>query len=129
VPTAIHDPVMIGQAWDGFASPRTLGAHPPPLIHVYVNDVDALHERAKTAGADVTDLESRRPGIVASRRRIPRVKSGSSRSASQTPPQRTDSRYSQPQPSPSASRRKTSGPTTLTVPVYLGPFPLPPMQS
>jgi uncharacterized glyoxalase superfamily protein PhnB len=57
VPPAIHDPVMIGQAWDGFASPRTLGAHPPPLIHVYVNDVDALHERAKTAGADVTDLE------------------------------------------------------------------------
>jgi uncharacterized glyoxalase superfamily protein PhnB len=49
--------VMIGQAWDGFASPRTLGAHPPSLIHVYVNDVDALHERAKTAGADVTDLE------------------------------------------------------------------------
>jgi uncharacterized glyoxalase superfamily protein PhnB len=49
--------VMIGQAWDGFSSPRSLGVHPPSLIHVYVNDVDALHGRAKGAGADVTDLE------------------------------------------------------------------------
>jgi uncharacterized glyoxalase superfamily protein PhnB len=49
--------VMIGQAWDEFSSPRSLGVHPPSLIHVYVNGVDALHERAKTAGADVTDLE------------------------------------------------------------------------
>jgi uncharacterized glyoxalase superfamily protein PhnB len=49
--------VMIGQAWDGFSSPRSLGVHPPSLIHVYVNDVDALHERAKSAGAEVTDLE------------------------------------------------------------------------
>jgi uncharacterized glyoxalase superfamily protein PhnB len=50
--------VMLGQAWDGFSSPRSLGVHPPSLIHVYVNDVDALHERAKGAGADVTDLET-----------------------------------------------------------------------
>jgi PhnB protein len=49
--------VMIGQAWDGFSSPRSLGAHPPSLIHVYVSDVDALHERAKNAGAEVTELE------------------------------------------------------------------------
>jgi PhnB protein len=49
--------VMIGQAWDGFSSPRSLGAHPPSLIHVYVSDVDALHERAKSARAEVTDLE------------------------------------------------------------------------
>jgi uncharacterized glyoxalase superfamily protein PhnB len=49
--------VMIGQAWDGFSSPRTLGVYPPSLIHVYVNDVDVLHERAKEAGADVSDLE------------------------------------------------------------------------
>jgi uncharacterized glyoxalase superfamily protein PhnB len=49
--------VMIGQGWEGFSSPRSLGVHPPSLIHVYVNDVDALHERAKTAGAEVTDLE------------------------------------------------------------------------
>jgi PhnB protein len=49
--------VMIGQAGDWFSSPRSLGVHPPSLIHVYVNDVDALHERAKTAGAELTDLE------------------------------------------------------------------------
>lgn len=49
--------VMVGQAWDGFSSPRTLGTHPPALLHVYVNDVDALHERAATAGAEVTGLE------------------------------------------------------------------------
>jgi uncharacterized glyoxalase superfamily protein PhnB len=49
--------VMIGQAGDGFSSPRTLGAFPPSLVHVYVDDVVALHERARRAGADVTDLE------------------------------------------------------------------------
>jgi uncharacterized glyoxalase superfamily protein PhnB len=49
--------VMIGQAWDGFSSPRSLGAHPPSLIHVYVHDVEELHEHAKAAGADLTDLE------------------------------------------------------------------------
>ena len=49
--------VMVGQAWDGFSSPRTLGVHPPSLIHVYVDDVDALHGRARRAGADVTELE------------------------------------------------------------------------
>ena len=50
--------VMVGQAWDGFSSPRSLGAHAPSLVHVYVNDVGALHERAKAAGADVTGLET-----------------------------------------------------------------------
>jgi uncharacterized glyoxalase superfamily protein PhnB len=49
--------VMLGQAGEGFSSPRTLGAYPPCLIHVYVNGVDALHKRAKDAGADVTELE------------------------------------------------------------------------
>ena len=49
--------VMLGQAGEGFSSPRTLGAYPACLIHVYVNDVDALHERAKSVGADVTELE------------------------------------------------------------------------
>ena len=49
--------VMLGQAWDGFSSPRSLGLHPPSLVHVYVQAVDALHARAKNAGADVTDLE------------------------------------------------------------------------
>lgn len=49
--------VMLGQAGQGFKSPRTLGADPPSLVHVYVDGVDALHERARTAGAEVTDLE------------------------------------------------------------------------
>ncbi len=49
--------VMLGQAGEGFSSPRTLGVHPPSLVHVYVDGVDALHERAKAAGAEVTELE------------------------------------------------------------------------
>jgi uncharacterized glyoxalase superfamily protein PhnB len=49
--------VMLGQAGEGFASPRTLDAFPPAMIHVYVDDVEALHQRAKAAGADVTELE------------------------------------------------------------------------
>jgi uncharacterized glyoxalase superfamily protein PhnB len=49
--------VMLGQAGESFSSPRTLGSFPPSMIHVYVNDVDALHGRAKDAGAEVTDLE------------------------------------------------------------------------
>ena len=49
--------VMLGQAWDGFASPRTLGTHPPSLVHVYVDDVSALHARARGTHADVTELE------------------------------------------------------------------------
>ena len=47
--------VMLGQA--GKASPRTLGAFPPSMIHIYVDDVEALHMRSTDAGADVTDLE------------------------------------------------------------------------
>ena len=35
--------VMLGQAWPGFRSARSLGAHPPSLVHVYVDDVSALH--------------------------------------------------------------------------------------
>jgi PhnB protein len=49
--------VMIGQAGEEFRSPRSLGAYPPSLVHVYVSDVDALHERAEAAGADVGELE------------------------------------------------------------------------
>jgi uncharacterized glyoxalase superfamily protein PhnB len=49
--------VMLGQAGEGFSSPRSLGVYPSSLVHVYVNDVDALHDRAKGAAADVTDLE------------------------------------------------------------------------
>jgi PhnB protein len=49
--------VMLGQAWEGYASPRTLDAHPSSLVHVYVDDVSELHDRARDAGADVTDLD------------------------------------------------------------------------
>ena len=49
--------VMLGQAWDGFQSPRTLGQHPPSMTHVYVDDVEALHARAQQAGAEITELE------------------------------------------------------------------------
>jgi PhnB protein len=49
--------VMLGQAWDGFRSARSLGSHPSSLVHVYVEDVEALHARARAAGADVTELE------------------------------------------------------------------------
>jgi len=49
--------VMLGQAGESFSSPRTLGAFPPSMIHVYVDDVRALHERATESGAEVTDLE------------------------------------------------------------------------
>ncbi len=48
--------VMVGQASESFKSSRTLGVFPPSMVHVYVDGVDALHERAKAAGADVTDL-------------------------------------------------------------------------
>ena len=51
---------------------------PPSMVHVYIEDVESFHERAKQAGAEVTDLElspagdrrfhahgSRRPRVVA----------------------------------------------------------------
>lgn len=49
--------VMVGQAWEGFLSAKSLGAHPPTLIHVYVQDGEALHKRATRAGAEASDLE------------------------------------------------------------------------
>src|SRR5437867_12717834 len=73
--------VMVGQAWEGFKSPRSVGASPPSLIHVYVDDVDALHSQAQAAGAEVTDLEMHRSAIVASPPLIPRARSGYSLSA------------------------------------------------
>ena len=50
--------VMVGQAGESFRSPRTLDAYPSVLVHFYVDDVEALQERATAAGADVTDLET-----------------------------------------------------------------------
>jgi PhnB protein len=49
--------VMLGQAGESFKSPRTLDVFPPSMVHVYVEDVDALHARARAAGADAGDLE------------------------------------------------------------------------
>jgi uncharacterized glyoxalase superfamily protein PhnB len=49
--------VMLGQAWPGFKGPRSLGVDAPCMIHVYVADVEAVHRRARAAGAKATDLE------------------------------------------------------------------------
>jgi len=49
--------VMLGQMGPDFRSPRSLGIDPASMVHVYVADVQALHERAVSAGAHVTDLE------------------------------------------------------------------------
>jgi uncharacterized glyoxalase superfamily protein PhnB len=49
--------VMVGQAGKGFSSPRTLDVFPSSMVHVYVNDVESVHARAKQAGAEVTELE------------------------------------------------------------------------
>ena len=49
--------VMVGQAGEGFSSPSTLNVVPHSMVHVYVEDVESLHARAKQAGAQVTDLE------------------------------------------------------------------------
>lgn len=49
--------VMLGQAGEAFQSPKRLGAQPSSLVHVYVDDVSALHERAKSSGAEVSELE------------------------------------------------------------------------
>jgi len=49
--------VMLGQAGEGFRSRSASGSGATALIHVYVDDVEALHERAGAAGADVSELE------------------------------------------------------------------------
>ena len=49
--------VMLGQAGEGFAGPRTLGIFPPVLVHFYVDGVEGLHRRAAAAGAEISELE------------------------------------------------------------------------
>jgi uncharacterized glyoxalase superfamily protein PhnB len=49
--------VMLGQAGEAFSSPRTLDIFPASMIHIYVEDVESSHARARGAGAEVTDLE------------------------------------------------------------------------
>src|SRR5688500_13126697 len=49
--------VMMGQAGESFRSHAALDTFPPASVHVYVAGVDALHARARTEGADVTEME------------------------------------------------------------------------
>jgi uncharacterized glyoxalase superfamily protein PhnB len=49
--------VMLGQGGPNFKSPRSLGAFPPSMIHVYIDDVDRLYQRAKQTGADLSEIE------------------------------------------------------------------------
>jgi PhnB protein len=49
--------VMLGQAGEAFRSAASLDAQPSTMVHLYVDDVEALHRRAEAAGADVTPLE------------------------------------------------------------------------
>jgi uncharacterized glyoxalase superfamily protein PhnB len=49
--------VMLGQMGPDFRGPRSLGIDAPSMVHVYVVDVESVHQQAKAAGADVTDLE------------------------------------------------------------------------
>jgi hypothetical protein len=73
--------VMIGQAGDSFKSPSRLEAYPSVLVHFYVDDVDALHERARAAGADVSDLRRHRRETGGSPQPTRRGRCGCSRSA------------------------------------------------
>jgi PhnB protein len=50
--------VMLGQAGEGFKGPKTLGVFPPSMVHVYLDGVEALHARARAAGAEVSELET-----------------------------------------------------------------------
>jgi PhnB protein len=45
--------IMLGDPGDDYRSPKRLGQRTVD-VYVYVDDVDALHERARTAGAEIT---------------------------------------------------------------------------
>ncbi len=45
--------IMLGQPGGDYKSPKQTG-HRPVSVHVYVDDVDAHHERARQAGATIT---------------------------------------------------------------------------
>ena len=53
--------VMVGQAHESFSSSRTLGAFPPSMIHVYVDDVDA-DNRVVSLGSDPSEPVPGAPG-------------------------------------------------------------------
>lgn len=46
--------LMLGTPGGDFKSPRTTGVDTPAFVHLYVDDVDAHHARAKEAGATIT---------------------------------------------------------------------------
>jgi len=46
--------VMLGSPGGDFKSPRTSGVDSPAFVHLYVDDLDAHHARAKEAGAAIT---------------------------------------------------------------------------
>ncbi|HEY7705923.1 MAG TPA: VOC family protein [Gaiellaceae bacterium] len=48
------DPVMLGQPGGDYRNPRNADHH-TALVHVYVDDVDAHYERARTAGAEIVE--------------------------------------------------------------------------
>ncbi len=47
-------PVMLGTPGGEFAGPASTGVDSPAFVHVYVDDIDAHHSRAKEAGAEIT---------------------------------------------------------------------------
>jgi uncharacterized glyoxalase superfamily protein PhnB len=50
--------VMLGQMGPSFQSLRSRGVDSPVMVHLYVDDVVALYERAKAARTEITDLET-----------------------------------------------------------------------
>jgi len=49
--------VMVGQMGANFRSARSLGVHPPFMVHIYVADVTTVFGRAKDADIEATELE------------------------------------------------------------------------
>jgi uncharacterized glyoxalase superfamily protein PhnB len=46
--------LMLGAPGGGFKSPKSTGVDSPVFVHLYVDDLDAHHARAKEAGAEIT---------------------------------------------------------------------------
>lgn len=76
---------MLGQAGESFSSPRTLDIFPASMTHVYVEDVDALHTRARNAGPSSPTSTFHQRQIDGSLPLIPKVKFGLSPNGSRLP--------------------------------------------
>ena len=50
--------VMLGQMAPSFRSLKSQAVASPVMVHVYVDDVVALHEHARATGLEITDLET-----------------------------------------------------------------------